>query len=31
VSLELEAGEALASPLLPGFAANVGELIPALD
>ncbi len=30
ISLELGAGETLRSPLLPGFAAVVGELIPAV-
>jgi Uma2 family endonuclease len=30
VQAELEAREQLASPLLPGFAATVGELMPAL-
>jgi Uma2 family endonuclease len=28
--LELQAGESIASPLLPGFGAVVGELIPAV-
>jgi Uma2 family endonuclease len=31
VQTELEAGEQLASPLLPGFAATVGDLLPALS
>jgi Uma2 family endonuclease len=31
VALELGADETLSSPLLPGFAAAVGELIPAAD
>jgi Uma2 family endonuclease len=30
IQAELEAREQLASPLLTGFAATVGELIPAL-
>jgi hypothetical protein len=31
VQAELVAEEPLASPLLPGFAATVGELVPALS
>ena len=31
VALELAAGEALGSPLLPGFTASVGALIPTVD